>query len=209
LHDTLGIDIHSFFKRWGSKSYNSVLQTASAYGHALIVKLLLDAGADPNSDGSSYGSALLIALVSDHAGCVDALLAAGADPYLLNGNIVTSQLKLSAQGNVVRIPFGLVAENGTNIWQGVYIGRGYEITVRLPTRVRNLHLAYPQPRPVSLEDAQMPWTKSRRGGFSENWDWGRKESVYIVERAGKDCPGSGSKSYFPLWAIHGQGSTEN
>jgi ankyrin repeat protein len=59
--------------------YGNALQAASYKGHELVVKLLLDKGADINAQGGDYGNALKAAAAEGHEPVVKLLLEKGAD----------------------------------------------------------------------------------------------------------------------------------
>lgn len=63
----------------GSWNDYTALSSAAKKGAETCVKLLLDAGADPNEED---GNALLRAAQNGHATCVELLLKAGADPSI-------------------------------------------------------------------------------------------------------------------------------
>ncbi len=75
------------------------LHSAAVWGHASVVKILLDAGAKPDAR-SKYGCTPLHRAAGEgHASIVEALLAAGADPAARNEegktpfDVISSKLK--------------------------------------------------------------------------------------------------------------------
>lgn len=92
---TMGVDVNA-----PSGSYDNALCTASAAGNTEIVKLLLGAGADPNSlkHGWKHGSALYQASKCgyDANAIVRLLLDAGAKAGLEEGNIGDTALHVAA-----------------------------------------------------------------------------------------------------------------
>ncbi|RJE17605.1 Ankyrin repeat protein [Aspergillus sclerotialis] len=85
--------------------YGNALQAASSGGHAKLVQILLDRGADVNAQGGHYGNALQAASSGGHANLVQILLDRGADVNA-QGGFHGSALQTAADGgheNIVQM----------------------------------------------------------------------------------------------------------
>jgi ankyrin repeat protein len=102
------------------KKLFSPLQAASASGHEPVVKMLLDAGADPNLVGGKYGTALQAAAFNGRINVIRLLLSreadvnqcGGQDSYPLQaavgqGRRSTTALLLNNGASVLLLPEGL------------------------------------------------------------------------------------------------------
>ncbi len=69
---------------------NPAIIMAAMFGHEDVVKVLLDAGADPNARGWAGGTPLM---VCSGLKCFETLLAAGADPSLQDDDCETALSK--------------------------------------------------------------------------------------------------------------------
>ena len=83
----------------------TVLMLTSYTGNADAVKLLLDRGADPNTQQFRGQTALMWAAAEGHADVVKLLLARGADPALIFGGLDETRAPAAGRhdGAVVRV----------------------------------------------------------------------------------------------------------
>ena len=110
------------------------LREAARYGHAEIVKLFLDAGADP--EDADYGGLPVSYFGVEHASVLKVLFDAGADPRVV----------MSFQGNGRGLPEGLTllheaAERGAVESVRLLLARGVSVDVKTPQGVTPLHVA--------------------------------------------------------------------
>jgi len=78
---------------------DTALMWASVYGHADIVEMLLQDGADPNFANGDGDTALMWASGVESTAVVEMLLQAGADPNFANGDGDTALMKASREGH--------------------------------------------------------------------------------------------------------------
>jgi hypothetical protein len=81
------------------------LGMAASFGHATTLRLLLQAGADPNAKDVAGGTALMVAAENGHVDCVTALIAAGAQVGATNTAGETALTLASKHGHtqIVRL----------------------------------------------------------------------------------------------------------
>jgi ankyrin repeat protein len=82
-----------------TRHYGSPLRAASELGHEQVVRLLLDAGADTNSDTPVHGSALNMAVSSEEVTIVSLLLKNGADVEAIWCNGGTPLIMAASKGH--------------------------------------------------------------------------------------------------------------
>ncbi len=95
---------------------NNLLHLAVKFGHANIVQIILDQGADINISNEAGDSAIMIASASGSANVVQRLLNTGAMPDLDNSNGETALMLAAQNGNadVVKILLDNKEEGGVN-----------------------------------------------------------------------------------------------
>ena len=98
------------------------LQRAAAQGHARIVELLVEAGADVNTRDVQGRTPLMAAALGDHTEALESLLKAGADPTLLDQrNMQAFDHAASARHNAAKqilAPYrGVPAHTKTAAWE--------------------------------------------------------------------------------------------
>ena len=78
---------------------------AAANGHADVVEILLQAGADPNARRISGAAALKFAAARGHRDVVEKLLSAGADPHQADNDGHTALMSAAAynHGEIAKI----------------------------------------------------------------------------------------------------------
>jgi ankyrin repeat protein len=96
-----------------AKQQFSSLQAAAASGHELVVKMLLDAGADPNLVGGKYGTALQAAAFYGRNNLIGLLLSRKADVNQCGGQ--DSYPLQAAVGQGRRSTTALLLENGASV----------------------------------------------------------------------------------------------
>lgn len=77
----------------------TALMLAAKNNHPDIVKLLLDAKAEPNAQNHYKNTALILAAIEGHPEIIKLLLNAGADPNIKNHENVTALLEAAARGH--------------------------------------------------------------------------------------------------------------
>jgi ankyrin repeat protein len=82
-----------------TRHYGSPLRAASELGHEQVVRLLLNAGADTNSDTPVHGSALNMAVSSEEVTIVSLLLKNGADVEAIWCNDGTPLIMAASKGH--------------------------------------------------------------------------------------------------------------
>ncbi|KAH0556261.1 hypothetical protein GP486_005815, partial [Trichoglossum hirsutum] len=112
LLSTLGRDIAISID--SRDSYRQTpLMLAAEYGHNIVVKLLLDKGADINTQGDFYGSALGAASFGGHELIVKLLLNKGADVNAQGGQWGSALQAASAKGHEQIV--GLLLDKGADV----------------------------------------------------------------------------------------------
>jgi ankyrin repeat protein len=107
-----------------SVNRGTALHLAAIVGNLVIVKALIENGADVNALNWQYATPLIIATTSNHVAVAQELLSQGADPEVRNAYTFTAMYKAVSRGNMEMIqllesasPFSLqfMDERGRNL----------------------------------------------------------------------------------------------